>query len=216
MRIVYLHGFASGPQSRKARFFRDRWLSRSVDVTVPDLAEGHFRELTISGQLRVIKQAVGGEPAVLVGSSLGGYLAALFAARHPAQVEKLVLLAPAFAFPRRWSAEMDPARLRTWRETGTLMVHHYASGTEQPVGYQLVEDAQQYEDYPLVRQPTLILHGDQDTVVPLALSESFVEHSPQALLRRLHTDHEMTGALDEIGAESDRFLGVGGAGYGNT
>ena len=50
----------------------------------------------------VIERAVGEQPAILIGSSLGGYLAALYAARHPAQIERLVLLAPAFQFPRRW------------------------------------------------------------------------------------------------------------------
>jgi pimeloyl-ACP methyl ester carboxylesterase len=35
----------------------------------------------------------------IIGSSLGGLMAALFASRHPGQVRKLVLLAPALIFP---------------------------------------------------------------------------------------------------------------------
>ena len=34
----------------------------------------------------------------LIGSSLGGLMAAVFACQHPAQVDKLVLLAPALPF----------------------------------------------------------------------------------------------------------------------
>ena len=48
-------------------------------MEIPILDEGRFEELTISGQLRVIERAVGGQPAILMGSSLGGYLAALYA-----------------------------------------------------------------------------------------------------------------------------------------
>jgi hypothetical protein len=101
-RIVYLHGFASSRHSSKAQFFARKFAARGVAMEIPQLDEGRFEELTISGQLGVIERAVGGQPAILIGSSLGGYLSALYASRHGDQIEKLVLLAPAFQFPRRW------------------------------------------------------------------------------------------------------------------
>src|SRR5712692_10702133 len=117
MRILYLHGFASGPASKKAAFFR----ARIPELDVPDLAQGDFEHLTITGQLAVIERLAAGEPVALIGSSLGGYLAALYAARHP-EVSKLVLMAPAFGFLRRWSQSPDAAE---WRRTGFLQVYHY-------------------------------------------------------------------------------------------
>ena len=64
----------------------------------------------------MIEQACGKEPVTLMGSSLGGYLAALYAARH-AEVERLVLMAPAFCFPRRWAARYgrEPREVRETR-----------------------------------------------------------------------------------------------------
>ena len=59
----------------------------------------------------MVDQAVNGEPVILMGSSLGGYLAALYAARH-ANVERLVLLAPAFNFPTRWRQRFSARRTR--------------------------------------------------------------------------------------------------------
>ena len=79
-RIVYLHGFASGPGSKKARFFGERFDARGVPFSVPDLAAGRFAHLTLSGQLEVISRAVDSRNVCLMGSSMGGYLAALFAA----------------------------------------------------------------------------------------------------------------------------------------
>src|SRR5579883_715627 len=100
-RVIYLHGFASGPSSKKARFFAER----IPHLEVPDLARGDFEHLTITGQLEVIRDLAKGEPVHLIGSSLGGYLAALYASRHP-EVQKLVLMAPAFEFKSRWEERL--------------------------------------------------------------------------------------------------------------
>jgi len=108
-RYIYLHGFASAPTSRKAQFFREKFASKSIDVRIPALDEGDFTALTVGAQLKVVeREAAGASDVVLMGSSLGGYLSALYAARNPDQVSKLVLLAPAFGFPdagrREWAA----------------------------------------------------------------------------------------------------------------
>src|SRR6185437_13922113 len=109
-RFVYLHGFASGPASRKASFFRERLAGHGIALEIPDLAEGNFRGLTLTAQLQAI-QRLGQGPLVLIGSSLGGYLAALYAAVHPGQVERMVLLAPAFNFYELWTETLGPENL---------------------------------------------------------------------------------------------------------
>ena len=83
--MVYLHGFASGPGSTKARFFHARFAELGVALDVPDLAPD-FTHTTMSGQLAAVDGILARGPAVLLGSSLGGYLAALAAARHPDRV----------------------------------------------------------------------------------------------------------------------------------
>jgi pimeloyl-ACP methyl ester carboxylesterase len=113
-RVIYLHGFASGPASRKARFFRDLLTPRGFDVEIPDLAEGRFAELTITGQLDVVARACGDGPVVLIGSSLGGYLAALYAARR-SEVKRVVLLAPAFSFATHWAETLGDERMKNGR-----------------------------------------------------------------------------------------------------
>src|ERR1035437_5050357 len=100
--LLSLHGFASSTASRTARFFAERLRAAGAPSDIPDLAPTEFEHLTISGQLRVIETAAAGEPVALMGSSMGGYLAAIYAARHP-EVSHVVLLAPAFGFARRWA-----------------------------------------------------------------------------------------------------------------
>jgi hypothetical protein len=206
MRIVYLHGFASSPQSGKAVFFAERFRALGVPFTAPQLDEGSFEGLTISGQLRVVEKTVQGEPAVLMGSSLGGYLAALYAARHP-EIEKLVLLAPAFQFPTRWRARYSTQELELWRRQGTIPFFHYGFKEERGLGFQMVEDALKYEDEPAFRQPALVLHGRKDEVVPAALSKAFAEGHPNVTLRLLDSGHELTDVLETLWMETARFLG---------
>jgi hypothetical protein len=203
--MIYLHGFASGPRSRKAAYFRGRLAGAGVEFEAPDLAEGNFENLTISGQLRVVERAARGEPVSLMGSSMGGYLAALYAARHP-EVEKLVLMAPAFGFARRWAESLGQETLAEWRRTGFLSVYHYADGAQRRVGYGLIEDGLQYEDYPDVRQPALIFHGRRDTVVPAKYSRQYVSGRPGARLVLLDSGHELTDVLDTMWEEIARFL----------
>src|ERR1700679_2773410 len=117
MRFIYLHGFASGAQSRKAQAFQRALAVRGIELEIPDLAMGDFEHLTISGQLRVIEELVHGAPCRLTGSSMGGYLAALYAASHP-EVERLVLLAPAFGFIARWQEMQGTVGIKRWRDTG--------------------------------------------------------------------------------------------------
>lgn len=205
MRIVYLHGFASSPQSGKAQFFARKFAELGIPFNAPQLDEGNFEGLTISGQLRVVDQAVGNEPVVLMGSSLGGYLAALYAARS-VQVNKLVLLAPAFHFPTRWRARYSDEELELWRKRGTTPFFHYGFKEERGLGYQIVEDALKYEDEPAFRQPALVLHGRKDEVVPAELSKVFAEGHPNVTLRLFDSGHELTDVLDELWVETARFL----------
>jgi uncharacterized protein len=203
--VVYLHGFASGPQSSKAQFFRERFAELGQAIAIPQLDEGDFEKLTITGQLRVIDAAVGGAPAILIGSSLGGYLAGLYASRH-SNIERLVLMAPAFEFPRRWRERFPPEDLARWKREGSRKFFHYSYLKECPLGYQFVEDAAQYEDEPDFLQPALALHGLQDEVVPVELSRQFASRHPQVTLRLLKSGHALTDVLPEVWTETAMFL----------
>jgi pimeloyl-ACP methyl ester carboxylesterase len=204
--VVYLHGFASGPASSKATYFRRALEAAGAPVSVPDLAAGDFEHLSITGQLEVIGRAAGNGPVALIGSSMGGYLAALYAARHP-EVERLVLLAPAFGFARRWPQRLGPGQMERWRAAGTLAVYHYALLRHAAIGYGLIADALGYEDEPDFRQPALIFHGAHDDVVPAAYSERFAAVRPNALLEIVDSGHDLLNVLDAMAPRVISFLG---------
>ncbi len=203
--IIYLHGFASSPESKKAKIFRQRFGREGIEVKVPDLVTEGFRNLTLTGQLKAIEKAADGQPVSLIGSSMGGYLAALYAARHP-EVQRLVLLAPAFGFARIWARSLGDKAVREWREHGTKMVMNYATGAQDELGWQLMEDARRYEEEPAFLQPALIFHGVHDDVVPVKMSRSFARTHTCVELREMDSDHELMNVIDDIWQGTRDFL----------
>jgi pimeloyl-ACP methyl ester carboxylesterase len=207
--VVYLHGFASGPGSRKAQVIRRSLEAAGFEVAVPDLADGNFEALTITGQLSVLERIAGGKPVRLVGSSMGGYLAALYAAAHP-EVTQLALMAPAFDFPRAWAAGYDAETLAEWRRTGKMSVFHYAEGGSRDLGYQIVEDAAKYDAFPGFTQPALIFHGVHDSVAPVERSKGFAAGHPNVRLEILDAGHDLLNVLDYMTAAIVSFFRTGG------
>ena len=143
-----------------------------------------------------------------MGSSLGGYLAALYAARHP-EISRAILLAPAFGLYDLWVASMGPQRLEEWRRNGSIPAYHYAAGRELPLAYHFLEDAGEFEPFPDLRQPVLIFHGLEDAVVPVQQSLRFVQNHPAARLVQLSSGHELTDVLDSIWQQAKPFLLAG-------
>ncbi len=205
MRHIYLHGFASSPRSRKAVAFRTALGTRNIPVEIPDLAGSDFAHLTITGQLAIIEKTLQGEPCRLIGSSMGGYLAALYASTHR-EVDRLVLLAPAFGFQTRWREMQGPETMAQWRDTGWMEVFHYGDMVMRRLHYGLYEDAGKFPDSPDFHQPALIFHGVNDTVVPVDLSRTFAASHPNARLLELESDHELLDVLSVITDQSTLFL----------
>lgn len=205
IRTLYLHGFASSPQSGKAQALARRFQAEGWPFEIPDLNGPDFRRLTLSAQLEIVARAVAGEPVHLIGSSLGGYLAALYAARH-AEVQKLVLLAPAFGFARLYEESLGARRVELWRSQGVLRVMHYGRGEEAELGWQFLEDARRYEEEPAILQPCLIFHGTRDDVVPVGVSRRFARTRTCCHLCEVDSDHELRDQVELIWAAAREFL----------
>ena len=208
MHIVYLHGFASSPQSGKAQFFKRKFEERGISIQVPELDRGSFERLTVSGMLDVVGQTIAGRRCVLMGSSLGGFTAALHAARHPETVERMILLAPALQFSKRWKARFSPEELAEWKRQGSKNFYHYGRKREEPLGYSFVEDAMQFEGEPDFSQPALILHGTLDDVVPVEMSREYAARHANVRLKEFASGHELTDVTEGLWRETSVFLGT--------
>jgi len=204
LRLVYLHGFASGPGSTKARFFQAKLAERRATLVVPDLAPD-FTHLTVSSMLAIVEPLLDG-PSVLMGSSLGGYMAALAAMRAPERVRGLVLFAPAFGFAQRWQERIGPKAVAKWRAEGTAPIFHYGLERELPLAFELFDDAARYTAEADPDAPALVFAGRRDEAVPLDAVEHFARARAGRELVVYDSGHELTDVLEPMWARTSDFL----------
>ena len=206
MQVLYLHGFASGPKSKKAVAFAEHYGQRGIAVERLDLRVPSFEHLRLSAMIDHVRAQVRG-PAIVIGSSLGGLTAAHVAAREP-RVQAAVLLAPAFQLVERWRAQLEAAgEWDDWKKSGWREVYDYSTGDSARIDYGFIEDAERVDTgFPDVKQPALILHGTGDETVPITRSREFAHAHGNARLVELADGHELGNVIPQLLAESDRFL----------
>lgn len=206
MTILYLHGFASGPQSTKGVAFEQHFAARGIVIECMNLRVPSFEHLRLSAMIDTVRAAIPGDgSAILIGSSLGGLTAARVAERDP-RVRALILLAPAFQLVARWREQLG-AEWDAWRASGTREVDDYMTRGKSRIDFGFVEDVQAIDlGYPDVRVPTLILHGTGDEVVPIERSRTFAADRPWVRLVELADGHELVASLPVLLAESEAFL----------
>ncbi len=127
--------------------------------TFPDLNGDDFSSLTLTRQIVQIGPLIQQSqlPVTLIGSSFGGLTAAWLAETY-FQVQRLVLLAPAFNFGPIWLGQLGAETLANWQKSGSLSVYHYGYRRYLPIYYKFIEDLANYPQEKLIRQlPTLIV-----------------------------------------------------------
>jgi pimeloyl-ACP methyl ester carboxylesterase len=218
VRIFYLHGFGSSPQSGKAAFLRDRLAPLGIGLHAPDFNQPDFTSLTATrmlAQLSAAIDALPAEPVALIGSSLGGFVAIHAAAgqaagtAHP--ITRLILLAPAVDFASGRDGWLTDAELDDWLRTNRRDVFHHAYGQTLPLGWALYEDAHGYDAFLATFDiPTLAFQGTGDTVVNPERVRAWAAPRRNVTLRMVDDTHQLQASLEAIWQESAPFLGLPG------
>ena len=203
--FIYLHGFASGPGSNKAKAFKNRFEDLNIQLHIPDLQQGDFENLTLTGQIELVQGIIDknkDKSFALIGSSMGGYLASLIAQTRES-VKALFLMAPGFNFLNRWRKKLDISKT-----TDELIpVFHYRYNKEVRLNTYLFRDAETWESLPLDRKiPTFIVHGLHDETIDIEESRNFVREKSFCSLKELDSDHGLLSCIDSIIEDSLGFF----------
>lgn len=187
--VVFLGGFMSDMTGTKAVFLQD-WAERHgraflrFDYSGHGQSSGAFEEGCIGDwfedALAVIQARTGG-PQILVGSSMGGWIALQIARAMPGRVKGLVGIAPApdFTEDSMWAGFSEAERARLMTE-GRIVIPSDYSPDGYPITRRLIEEGRQRlvlrAPLPLPF-PVRILQGTADTDVPPAVALRLMDHA---------------------------------------
>jgi pimeloyl-ACP methyl ester carboxylesterase len=209
--IVFLGGFASDMTGTKALALESYARQRGqaflrFDYQGHGQSSGRFADGTIglwhSDALAVIDAVTEG-PQILVGSSMGGWMMLLTAARRPDRVAGLVGIAPApdFTEDLMWPNFSDEVRESLLRDG----IYQQPSGYgDEPytITMKLIEDGRNHlmlRDPLRINAAVRLLHGMADPDVPYQVSLQIAEHveCPDLQVRLIKDgDHRLSTERD--------------------
>ena len=193
--VVFLGGFKSDMTGTKAQHL-EAWARAEgraflrFDYSGHGASSGDFLQGAIGDwfedALAVVTTLTRG-PQVLVGSSMGGWIALLLARALPERIAGLVGIAaaPDFTEDSMWAAFSDDQR-RALRQDGQVALPSDYSDAPYIITRRLIEDGRQHlvlrDPLPLPF-PVRLLQGTADTDVPPAVALRLLDHATGPDLR---------------------------------
>jgi pimeloyl-ACP methyl ester carboxylesterase len=210
--LFFLPGFNSNQLGIKAQYLRG-WAERhgvafaSLDYSGHGASDGDLSDGSIGDWLSqaetVLDECTSG-PQLLIGSSMGGWLALLLAIKRPDRVAGLLGLAIAPDFTQRLQARLTEGQMQELRSAGHVTLpSEFPTDRPYRIGQRLLADAEPYlllgrETLPVVC-PMALLHGQQDDSAPwqlsLTVSERVQSRYAEVLLVR-DGEHRLSRDVD--------------------
>ena len=176
--VILCHGFPSDKNSRTNRRLTELLIPSSIATLrfdwygMGESAEplAHFGIQKCEEQLNeafrfLTERAM--SALGLVGSSFGGFMAILLASRHP-ELQALGLKCPVVDFSEVLRLEFGIETMERWKHTDHIP--DILGGDHPiPLPYSFFEECLTYNGYDSasrIQAPTLIVHGDQDEIIP--------------------------------------------------
>jgi len=206
--VIFAHGFKGfkdwGSHNLVAQYFAEngfRFLkfNFSHNGTTPDkpidfadliaFSENNF-SIELEDLNAVIDFACSGSaiPAAksvnLIGHSMGGGISIVKTAEDK-RISKLVTMASISNFHNLWPKEAEAQ----WKIQGIMYIHNARTGQQMPLKSSLLDDLEAHpgrlnilEKAAEVQQPWLIIHGEDDTSVPVSHAKELKAAQPAAKL----------------------------------
>jgi pimeloyl-ACP methyl ester carboxylesterase len=140
----------------------------------------------------------------LMGHSMGGGMGIIKAAEDP-RVKKLVTMASISGFRNLWPQENE----EQWRLTGITYILNKRTGQQMPLKVGLLNDLDRnparldiLAHAAKIKQPWLIVHGDEDTSVPVSHAEELKAAQPHAAYSVIQGADHVFGATQPYAEQS--------------
>jgi pimeloyl-ACP methyl ester carboxylesterase len=200
--IVFVHGLgmSGATWARCMELLEGRHQVVAIDLIghgdspVPEDPAAYTRDAALADLDELF--ATLAEPPVLVGHSLGGYLALAHAATRPGATRGIVVLNTGPGY-------RDAEKREGWNERTRRNAHRFGV-PEQVTTLNLQEDSVVMDRLAEMTVPTLVLAGDQDRPEYTASGQYLERKMPHARLLVIeggeHSMHESTHAVEVVAA----------------
>lgn len=205
--VVFLGGYASDMCGTKAEFLHKFCVENKINFTRFDyfghgLSSGKLANGTISLWLEnalLVLDSLVRMPCIVIGSSMGGWLALLVALARPQLVKGIIGIAPAPDFTESliWD-KLSEKEQAIFRKDNFIYYGREACGNSLPFTYDLIQDGRKHlllKDKIDITCPIYLLHGMQDKDVPyelsLTLAEKLASDDVEIMLRK-NSEHRMS------------------------
>lgn len=196
--IVFVHGMGTSAATweRCTELLADRYTTIAVDLLghgsspVPEDPQEYTRDRTLADLDDVLADI--DEPAVLVGHSLGGYLALGHGATRLGVARAIIVLNTGPGF-------RDPEKREGWNERSRRNSHRFGV-PEQVTTMNLQDDAVVMDRLADIQAPTLVLAGSEDRPEYIGSGQYLERKMPDARLVVIdgggHSMHESSHATE--------------------
>jgi pimeloyl-ACP methyl ester carboxylesterase len=212
-RLIYLHGFASGPRSTKTALLDAACRRRGLALAAPDLNVPSFGRLSLDAMTETACDVIGRSAArtFAIGSSLGAMVLLRALARSSApRVDRVVLLAPVVDHRLALLRVAGEANDEVWHTRGELEFEHFAAGERLALWHDFLARGEPLGDEELTRitMPVLLLSATGDGIAPPDEVSRLAHLLPNARLAEVGGGHQLVAGFDATWSIIEEFLGL--------
>lgn len=210
-RVLFCPGYRSEMGSTKATALAEWCATKQVPLTRFDYfahgkSDGDFIDFTIGAAMADVLDVidhVGDDDLILIGSSMGAWVALNAALERKAHVRGLIGIAPAPDFTERLMfPKFTPEQRRQFEDEGVVWAYSEMSEADYPISKRFIEEARTHlllDDIIGLEIPVHLLHGQADVDVPwetsIALAEKLMSDDVTVTLIK-DGDHRLNRPAD--------------------
>ncbi len=207
--LIFIHGLMSDMNGKKSVFFNNYCKRKNISFLCFDFrghgrSSGNFIDFGIGDWYQDLKSLISFlniKKSIIIGSSMGGWVAMLYALHYPKQVSKLIGIAPAPDFTKNliWKklSKKEKEKIRSKK----IVTKKISKDFSYKYSYKLFHNSKKFfikDVKKSYRGETIIFHGEKDLTVPNSYNDNLYKNSNFLKLINItvkNADHSMSDKL---------------------